>query len=163
ARSAAEAVDEVTRENLRRLEATMSRLQSEVCHLPPAPQLAPVRGVAPVQARSAASPAFDAIVDRSSLHRTVHGTRPIPIWLREHDAPIRLPPPPRSGELWPRLVKLFWGCAVAAPIACVFAITTSPLHKYLVDIADLVPTISLSLPSLHSWQALARGRDLIAP
>jgi hypothetical protein len=165
ARSAAEAVDEVTKENLRRLEATMRRLQSEVrtSGLPRATQLAPVRGVPIVQAL----PVFDAIIDRSSLHRTVHGSTmhgspQLPIWLREHEAPIRLPPPRRSGGLWRRLVKFFWGCAIAAPIAYVFVITTLPLHKHLADIAGLASAISLSLPTLHAQHAQSSGRELIA-
>ena len=47
ARAAAQAVDEATQQNLRRLEATMSRLQSEaqVLHLPRAQQIAPARAV----------------------------------------------------------------------------------------------------------------------
>jgi hypothetical protein len=136
ARSAAQAVNDVTKENLRRLEATMSWLHKEAqaCHLPRTPQLAPVRGVPIVQACPASLPGFDAVIDRSSLHRTVHGATmrrspPLPIWLCEHEAPIRLPPPRRRGELWRRLVKFFWACTVAAPIAYVFAITTLPLHK----------------------------------
>ena len=114
--SAAQAVDEVTKENLRRLEATMSWLQNEVRRLPRAPQIAPVRGVPAVRAQPAlpATSAFDAVIDRSSLHRTVQGmtvqsAAPLPIWLRENEAPIRLPPPRRdSGWLWQRLVKFFW-------------------------------------------------------
>jgi hypothetical protein len=170
ARSAAQEVDEATRENLRRLEATMSWLQNEVRHLPRAPQISPARGVHPAQSRS--SPAFDAIIDRSTLHRTVHGSSvhssaphgssPLPIWLREHEAPIRLPSPRRGRgrELWRRLVKFFWACAVAAPIAYVFAITTSPLHKHLGDIAGLASAISRSLPTQHDAQP--SGRELIA-
>jgi hypothetical protein len=102
ARSAAQAVNDVTKENLRRLEATMSWLHKEAqaCHLPRTPQLAPVRGVPIVQACPASLPGFDAVIDRSSLHRTVHGATmrrspPLPIWLCEHEAPIRLPPPRR--------------------------------------------------------------------
>jgi hypothetical protein len=170
ARSAAQAVDEVTKENLRRLEATMSWLRNEVRHLPRAPQIAPVRGVPTVQARPPLPPtsAFDAIIDRSSLHRTVHGmtvqaSPPLPIWLREQEAPIRLPPPQRdSGGLWRRVVKFFWACTVAAPIAYVFAITTSPLHKHLADIAGLTSAISSLLPTYDAQHAQLRGRDLIA-
>jgi hypothetical protein len=173
ARSATQAVDQVTRQNLRRLEATMSRLQSEaqVLHLPRAQQIAPVRAVPIVEAPAANAPAFDAVIDRSSLHRTVHGSTvhrlpvqssPLPIWLREHEAPIRLPPPRRSGWLWQRIVRFFWGCAIAAPIAYVFAITTSPLHKYVTD-AGLRSAILLSLSALQPTQyAPANGRDLIA-
>ena len=168
--SAAQAVDEVTKENLRRLEATMSWLQNEVRRLPPAPQIAPVRGVPAVRAQPAlpATSAFDAIIDRSSLHRTVQGmtvqsAAPLPIWLRENEAPIRLPPPRRdSGWLWQRLVKFFWACTVAAPLAYVFAITTSPLHKHLADIAGLTSTISSLLPTHVAQDAQLRGRDLIA-
>jgi hypothetical protein len=172
ARSAAQAVDEATKENLRRLEATMSWLQNEVRHLPRAPQIAPARGVAPVRARN--SSAFDAIIDRSTLRRTVHGSSvhgsavhgspPLPIWLCEHEAPIRLPPPRRGHrrELWRRLVKFFWACAVAAPIAYVFAITTSPLHKHLGDIAALASAVSWSLPTLNGERAQPSGRELIA-
>jgi hypothetical protein len=168
--SAAQAVDEATKENLRRLEATMSWLQKEARQLPRAPQLAPVEGL-PAQARPAVSSAFDAIIDRSSLYRTVHGSTlqgttvqgaPLPIWLREHEAPIRLPPPRRGRELWQRLVKFFWACAVAAPIAYVFAITTSPLHKHLFDIAGLASAVSSSLPMLYSGHAPSSGRELIA-
>jgi hypothetical protein len=174
ARSAAQAVDEVTQQNLRRLEATMSRLQSEaqVLHLPRAQQITPVRAVPIVEAPAANAPAFDAVIDRSSLHRTVHGSTvhrlpvqssPLPIWLREQEAPIRLPPPRRSGWLWQRIVKFFWACAVAAPIAYVFAITTSPLHKYVTDVAGLRSAIMLSLSALQPTQyAPASGRDLIA-
>jgi hypothetical protein len=173
-RSAAQAVDQVTRQNLRRLEATMSRLQSEaqVLHLPRAQQIAPVRAVPIVEAPAANAPAFDAVIDRSSLHRTVHGSTvhrlpvqssPLPIWLREHEAPIRLPPPRPSSGLWQRIVKFFWACAVAAPIAYVFAITTSPLHKYVTDVAGLRSAIMLSLSALQPTQyAPASGRDLIA-
>jgi hypothetical protein len=184
ARSAAQAVDEVTQENLRRLEATMSWLQkeAEARHLPRAPQIASARGVALVQPPPATSSAFDAIIDRSSFHRTVHGSSvhgptvhglvphgaaargsvPLPIWLREHEAPIRLPPPRRSGGLWQRIVKFFWACAVAAPIAYVFAITTSPLHKHLADVAGLRSAILLSLSAMHSPHAPSTGRELIA-
>ncbi len=170
ARSAAQAVDEVTKENLRRLEATMSWLQNEVRHLPRAPQIAPVRGVPTVRAQPPlpATSAFDAIIDRSSLARTVQGmtvqpSPPLPIWLCEHEAPIRLPPPQRdSGGLWRRLVKFFWACTVAAPIAYVFAITTSPLHKHLADIAGLTSAISSFLPTHDAQHAQLRGRDLIA-
>jgi hypothetical protein len=174
ARSAAQAVDQVTRQNLRRLEATMSRLQSEaqVLHLPRAQQIAPTRAVPIVEAPAANAPAFDAVIDRSSLHRTVHGSTvhrlpvqssPLPIRLREHEAPIRLPPPHRSGWLWQRIVKFFWACAVAAPIAYVFAITTSPLHKYVADVTGLRSAILLSLSALQPTQyAPSSGRDLIA-
>lgn len=170
ARSAAQAVDEVTKENLRRLEATMSWLQNEVRHLPRAPQIAPVRGVPAVQAQPPlpATSTFDAIIDRSSLHRTVQGmtvqaSPPLPIWLCEHDAPIRLPPPQRdSGGLWRRLVKFFWACSVAAPMAYVFAITTSPLHKHIADIAGLTSVVSSLLPAPQIQHAPLRGRDLIA-
>jgi hypothetical protein len=170
ARLAAQAVDEATKENLRRLEATMSRLHNEVRRLPQAPQIAPVRGVPAVQAPPPlpATSAFDAIIDRSSLHRTVHGTTvqstpPLPIWLCEHEAPIRLPPPRRDGDgLWRRLVKFFWGCTVAAPIAYVFAITTSPLHKPIADFTGLTSAISSLLPTHDAQHAQLRGRDLIA-
>jgi hypothetical protein len=174
ARSAAQAVDEVTQQNLRRLEATMNRLQSEarVLHLPRAQQIAPVRAVPIVEAPAANAPAFDAVIDRSSLHRTVHGSTvhrlpvqssPLPIWLRDHEAPIRLPPPRPSSGLWQRIVKFFWACAVAAPIAYVFAITTSPLHKYVTDVTGLRSAVLLSLSALQPTQyAPANGRDLIA-
>jgi hypothetical protein len=170
ARSAAQAVDEATKENLRRLEATMRWLENEVRHLPRAPQIAPVRGVPTVHARPLlpATSAFDAIIDRSSLQRTVHGmtvqpSPPLPIWLCEHEAPIRLPPPQRNGGgLWRRLVKFFWACTVAAPIAYVFAITTSPLHKHLGDIAGLTSAISSFFPTHDARQARLGGRDLIA-
>jgi hypothetical protein len=157
ARSVAQAVDEVTKENLRRLEATTRWLQNEVRRLPRAPQIAPVQGLPVVQ-----SPGFDAIIDRSTLRRALHGTPPLPIWLRDHEAPIRLPPPRRSGDLWRRLVKFFWACAVAAPIAYVFAITTSPLHRHLPDIAGLASAISWALPTPHAQHARSRGRELIA-
>ena len=91
----------------------------------------------------------------------MQGSPPLPIWLCEHEAPIRLPPPRRSGGLWQRLVKFFWACAVAAPIAYVFAITTSPLHKPLVEMAGLGPAISAWLPTLLRDEH-SRGRDLIA-
>jgi hypothetical protein len=170
ARSAVEAVDEATRENLRRLEATMSWLQNEVRHLPRAPQIAPVRGVPLVRAHAPlpATSAFDAVIDRSSLARTVQGmtvqpSPPLPIWLCEHEAPIRLPPPRREGGgLWRRLVKFFWACTVAAPIAYVFAITTSPLHKHLADITGLTSAISSLLPTHDAQHAQLHGRDLIA-
>jgi hypothetical protein len=170
ARSAAQAVDEATKENLRRLEATMSWLQNEVRHLPRAPQIAPVRGVPSVQVQPLlpATSAFDAIIDRSSLRRTVHGTTvqssaPLPIWLRENEAPIRLPPPQGNrGGLWRRLAKFFWACAVAAPIAYVFAITTSPLHKHIADIAGLTSVISSLLPMPHAQQAQSGAREPIA-
>jgi hypothetical protein len=174
-RSAAQAVDQVTRQNLRRLEATMSRLQSEaqVLHLPRAQQIAPVRAAPIVEAPATNAPAFDAVIDRSSLRRTVHGSTvhrlqvqgspPLPIWLREQEAPIRLPPPHRSGWLWQRIVKFFWACAVAAPIAYVFAITTLPLHKYVTDVTGLRSAISLALSALQPTQyAPSNGRDLIA-
>jgi hypothetical protein len=169
ARLAAQAVDDVTKENLRRLEATMSWLpkEAQACHLPRTPQLAPVRGVPIVQSSPASLPGFDAIIDRSSLRRTVHGATmrkspPLPIWLCEHEAPIRLPQPRRGGELWRRLVKFFWACTVAAPIAYVFAITTSPLHRHLAEIVGLAPAISSPLPAPHAEHAQSRGRDLIA-
>jgi hypothetical protein len=179
ARSAAQAVDEATQENLRRLQATMSWLKNEVrsSHLPRAPQIAPVRGVPSAQTQPASASAFDAVIDRSTLHRTVHGSSVhgvsvngspgdggalLPIWLREHEAPIRLPPPRRGRGLWRRLVKFFWGCAVAAPIAYVFAITTSPLHKHLADISGLAHAIALSLPASLGQHDPLRGRDLIA-
>jgi hypothetical protein len=169
ARLAAQAVDDVTKKNLRRLEATMSWLHKEAqaCQLPRLPQLAPVRGVPIVQASPASLPGFDAVIDRSSLHRTVHGATmrkspPLPIWLCEHEAPIRLPPPRRRGELWRRLVKFFWACTVAAPIAYVFAITTAPLHRHLAEIVGLAPAITSPLPAPHVEHAQSRGRDLIA-
>jgi hypothetical protein len=175
ARSAAQVVDEVTQQNLRRLEATMSRLQIEaqVLYLPRAQQIAPARGMPLVEAPAANAAAFDAVIDRSSLRRTVHGSTvhhlplqgspPLPIWLREHEAPIRLPPPRRGGGLWQRIVKFFWVCAVAAPIAYVFAITTSPMHKYLTDVAGLRSGILLALSALQPTQyAPSSGRDLIA-
>jgi hypothetical protein len=125
-----------------------------------------------VQAPAARASAFDAILDRSTLHRTVHGSSvhgsagydpaPLPIWLCEHEAPIRVPPPRRSSGLWRRLVQFFWACAVAAPFAYVFAITTSPLHKHLADITGLAHAISLSLPAPFGQHEQLRGRDLIA-
>ncbi len=73
--SAAQAVDEVTKENLRRLEATMSWLQNEVRRLPrgAADRAGARRAGGSSAARLPATSAFDAVIDRSSLHRTVQG------------------------------------------------------------------------------------------
>jgi hypothetical protein len=124
------AVDEMSKANLRRLETTLSWLQSEVeaCRLPPATPLPAISGL----------PVVAPIIDRSTLDRTLHRAPPLPAWLRE---PQDVPPPvpPRDGGVvWPRAIKFLAACAIAAPLSYYFAMTSSPLQKHLVDVAGWV-------------------------
>jgi hypothetical protein len=136
----ADSLGEVSRANLRRLETALSSLQSEVeaCRLPPAAQLPPVPGL----------PTMEAIIDRSSLDRTLHRAAPLPAWLREQQVSPALAPPREGGEFWPRVIKFLFACAVAAPLSYLFAVATSPLHKHLVEVAgvgSMVPPVPSEL------------------
>ena len=131
---AADTLGEVSKANLRRLEATVSWLQSEVeaCRLPQAAQLPLVPGL----------PVMEAIIDRSSLDRTLHRAPPLPAWLRGQQV-AAAPAPPRHGdELWSRVVRFLFACAVAAPLSYLFAVATSPLHKHLVEFTDVGSPVS---------------------
>jgi hypothetical protein len=135
---AADSLGEVTKANLRRLEATVSWLQSEAeaCRMPPAAQLPSVVGL----------PAMEAIIDRSSVDRTLNRAPPLPAWLREQQVAPALAPPRHGGEMWPRVLKFLVACAVAAPLSYLFAVATSPLHKHLVEVAGVAPMVP-SIPS----------------
>jgi len=134
----ADSLGEVTKANLRRLEATVSWLQSEAeaCRMPPAAQLPSVVGL----------PAMEAIIDRSSVDRTLNRAPPLPAWLREQQVAPALAPPRHGGEMWPRVLKFLVACAVAAPLSYLFAVATSPLHKHLVEVAGVAPMVP-SIPS----------------
>jgi hypothetical protein len=133
---AADSLGEVSRANLRRLESALSCLQSEVeaCRLPRAAQLPLVPGL----------PVMEAIIDRSSLDRTLHRAPPLPAWLREQQVSPARAPPRHGGESWSRVIRFLFACAVAAPLSYLFAVATSPLHKHLVEVAgvgSLAPSI----------------------
>jgi hypothetical protein len=130
----ADSLGEVTKANLRRLEATVSWLQSEAeaCRMPPAAQLPSVAGL----------PAMEAIIDRSSVDRTLNRAPPLPAWLREQQVAPALVPPRHGGEMWPRVLKFLGACAVAAPLSYLFAVATSPLHKHLVDVGGVASLVS---------------------
>jgi hypothetical protein len=123
-------LDEVTKADLRRLETTLSWLQTEAeaCRLPPVTPLPLVPGL----------PAVEPSIDRDTLHRTLHQAPPLPAWLREPEA-APLPAPPHRGRVsWPRAIKVMMVCAVAAPLSYYFALATSPLYKRLVEVAAVV-------------------------
>src|ERR1700730_16444945 len=88
-------LDEVSKANLRRLEETVSWLQSEAGRLPPAAPLPPVRGL----------PAQEPIVDRTTPDRTSQRPPTLPIWLQEHLTQPQPPPLRERGVLWPRAIK----------------------------------------------------------
>jgi len=121
-------LDEMTKADLRRLETTLSWLQTEAeaCRLPPVTPLPLVPGL----------PAVEPTIDRDTLHRTLHQAPPA--WLRESEA-APLPAPPHRGRVsWPRAIKVLMVCAVAAPLSYYFALATSPLYKRLVEVAAVV-------------------------
>jgi hypothetical protein len=128
------ALDEASKANLRRLETTLSWMQNEVeaCRLPPATPLSPILGL----------PVVGRIIDRSTLDRTLHRAPPPPAWLREPPAEPGIAPPSRGRVFWPRAVKFAMACAIAAPLAYYFAVTTSPLHEPLVEIAGVASLVS---------------------
>jgi len=120
-------LDEVTKADLRRLETTLSWLQTEAeaCRLPPVTPLPLVPGL----------PAVEPSIDRGTLDRTLHRAPPLPAWLREPQA-ASLPAPPHRGRvLWPRAIKVLMVCAIAAPLSYYFVLATSPLQKRLVEVA----------------------------
>jgi hypothetical protein len=120
-------LDEVSKANLRRLETTLSWLQTEAeaCRLPPVTPLPLVPGL----------PAVEPSIDRGTLDRTLHQAPPLPAWLREPQA-APLPAPPHRGRgSWPRAIKVLMVCAVAAPLSYYFVLATSPLYKRLVEVA----------------------------
>ena len=115
--------------NLRRLETTLSWLESEVeaCRLPPATPLPQIPGL----------PVVGPIIDRSTLDRTLHRAPPLPAWLREPPATRPPGPPPHSRVFWPRVAKFLVACAIAAPLSYFFAVMPSPLQKRLAEIAGM--------------------------
>jgi hypothetical protein len=117
------ALDEVSMANLRRLEETVSWLQSEANRLPPAAPLPPVPGL----------PALEPIIDRATLDRTLQRSTTLPIWLQEQQTRPRPPPLPERGVFWPRAIKFLMACGIAAPLSYYFAVATSPLHKRLIE------------------------------
>ncbi len=131
--SAVAVLDEVSMANLRRLEETVSWLQSEANRLPPATPLPPVPGL----------PALEPIIDRATLDRTLQRSTTLPIWLQEQHTRPQPPPPPERGVFWPRAAKFIMACGIAAPLSYYFAVATSPLHKRLIDGAGVA---SLDVP-----------------
>jgi hypothetical protein len=123
------ALGEASQANLRRLETTLSWLESEVeaCRLPPATPLPQIPGL----------PVVGPIIDRSTLDRTLHRAPPLPAWLREPPATRPPGPPPHSRVFWPRVAKFLVACAIAAPLAYFFAVMPSPLQKRLAEIAGM--------------------------
>jgi hypothetical protein len=101
-------LDEVTKADLRRLETTLSWLQTEAeaCRLPPVTPLPLVPGL----------PIAGPIIDRGTLDRTLHQAPPLPAWLRDPQVPL-----PRGRGSWPRVIKVLMVCAVAAPLSYYFA------------------------------------------
>jgi hypothetical protein len=129
------ALDEVSKANLSRLEATLSWLQSEAeaCRLPPAPLLPRVSGL------SVMEPIFDCgALDRTPPHRAA----PLPAWLREAPPAPQLAPPRSAGVFWPGAIKLLVAGAIAAPLSYYFAVATAPLHKRLAEIVGLASSDS---------------------
>jgi hypothetical protein len=129
-RSEAAALDEASKADLSRLEATLSWLQSEVeaCRLPPAPTLPRVSGL----------PVVEPIFDRDALDRTpLRRTPPLPAWLREAPPAPQLAPPRSGGASWPGAIKFLVASAIAAPLSYYFAVATAPVHKRLAEIVGL--------------------------
>ena len=131
--SAVAVLDEVSMANLRRLEETVSWLQTEANRLPPASPLPPVAGL----------PALEPIIDRATLDRTLQRSTTLPIWLQEQHTRPQPPPPPERGVFWPRAIKFVMACGIAAPLSYYFAVATSPLHKRLIEGAGVA---SLDVP-----------------
>jgi hypothetical protein len=135
--AAVAALDEVSKANLRRLEETVSWLQSEAYRLPPAAPLPPVPGL----------PALEPIIDRSTMDRTLQRSPALPIWLQEQKIrPLPLPTRER-GVFWPRAIKFAMACGIAAPLSYYFAVATSPLKKRLTEGAGMA---SLDSPVLSA-------------
>jgi hypothetical protein len=129
-RSEAAALDEASKADLSRLEATLSWLQSEVeaCRLPPAPALPRVSGL----------PVVEPIFDRDALDRTpLQRTPPLPAWLREAPPAPQLAPPRSGGASWPGAIRFLVASAIAAPLSYYFAVATAPVHKRLAEIVGL--------------------------
>jgi hypothetical protein len=121
-------LDEVSKANLRRLEETVSWLQSEAGRLPPAAPLPPVPGL----------PAQVPFIDQTTPDRTLQRSPTIPITQRQ-------PPPLRErGVFWPRAIKFAMACGIAAPLSYYFAVLTSPLHKQPAEGTELA---SLETPA----------------
>jgi hypothetical protein len=148
--SAAGALDEVSRANLRRLEETVSWLQSEAYRLPPAAPLPPVPGL----------PALEPIIDRSTLDRTLQRSPVLPIWLQEQQTRLEPPPPRERGVFWPRAVKFVMACAIAAPLSYYFAVATSPLHKHLSEGAGVALLDTPAVPELPTQRPPEAGDGL---
>jgi hypothetical protein len=127
--------DEVAAADLRRLEETVSWLQSEAGRLPPAAPLSPVPGL----------PAQEPIIDRTKPDRTLQRPPTLPIWLQEHQTHPHPPPLRERGVLWPRAIKFAIACGIAAPLSYYFAVVTSPLHKQLAEGTELA---SLETPAV---------------
>ena len=124
------ALDEASKANLSRLEATLSWLQGEVeaCRLPAAPLLPRVSGL----------PVVEPIFDRGAIDRTgLHRAPPLPAWLREAPPVPQLAPPRSSGVSWPGAIKFLVAGAIAAPLSYYFAVATAPLHKRVAEIVGL--------------------------
>jgi hypothetical protein len=123
-------LDEVSKADLRRLETTLSWLQTEAeaCRLPPVTPLPLVPGL----------PAMETSIDRGTLDRTLRLAPPLPAWLREPQAASLPAPPHRDRVLWPPAIKVLMVCAVAAPLSYYFVLATSPLYKRVVEVAAVV-------------------------
>jgi len=141
--------DEVSRANLRRLEATLSDLRREVeaYLLPPAASLPPVRGL----------PVLGATNTRVATDPVFQSAPPAPIWLQDHGA--RLVPPPALHEgsrLWPRAMKLLIACAIAAPVSYVLAVATSRFHEQPTEVATIARPAA---PILSRQPAVRRAEE----
>jgi hypothetical protein len=126
-------LDETTKANLRRLEATLTWLQEEAGRLPRAAPLPAVAGL----------PAVEPTANRATTDRTPQRAPTLPIWLQEHSAVLEPPPPREPGVFWPRALRFAAACAVAAPLSYYFAVATSPLHK---RVAEGVGTALMEAP-----------------
>ena len=157
-RSEVAALDEASKANLSRLEATMSWLQSEVeaCRLPPAPVLPRVSGL----------PVMEPIFDRGALDRTLpHQTPPLPAWLREAPPAPQLAPPRSGGVSWPGAIKFLVASAIAAPLSYYFAVATAPVHKRLAEIVGLASSNAplAGPPELRDGWRMSMAAPVSAP
>ena len=128
------ALDETSKANLRRLETTLSWMQNEAeaCRLPPATPLPPIRACPWSDGSSTAARSIGHCIGRRRP-QPGSGSRRRSLGLRRRR---------RGRVFWPRAVKFAMACVIAAPLAYYFAVTTSPLHEPLVEIAGVASLVS---------------------
>jgi hypothetical protein len=149
----ANALDEVSKSHLRRLEMTLNQLhiQSDARPLPRASQLPPVSALPMTKP-----------IDRIPPVRTQPRPPTRPIWLQEQQTQPPAPPPPEKGVLWPRAAKFLIACAIAAPVSYYFAVTTSSLREHSAKDTELAPVAAESRANMAGPETARAQQRAIA-